>query len=98
MVLMSSIFPFYVSKGAVKRHAHHVVRHQLGFDGPAEFIAGRAFARPGWFCHPTKLALALPDQDHADGGERGAVSGPFDLPDTEAPLQPLDHPGPLSEP
>jgi hypothetical protein len=46
---MSSIFPFYVGKGAFKRHVYHVVHHQLGFDGPAEFIVGRAFARPGGF-------------------------------------------------
>jgi hypothetical protein len=45
---MSSIFPFYVGKGAFKRHAHHIVRHQLDFDGPAEFIVG-ACARPGGF-------------------------------------------------
>src|SRR6267143_5597793 len=44
------------------------------------------------------LALALPDQDQADGGQRGAVSGPPDLADHEARLGPLDHAGALTDP
>src|SRR6266704_186801 len=45
-----------------------------------------------------RLALALPDQDQADRGQRGAVSGPLDLADHEARLRPFDRAGTLADP
>src|SRR5882724_3748045 len=45
-----------------------------------------------------RLALALPDQDQADRGQRSAVSGPLDLADHEARLGPFDHAGTLADP
>jgi hypothetical protein len=44
------------------------------------------------------LALALPDQDQADRGQRSAVSGPLDLADHEARLGPFDHASTLADP
>src|ERR1700687_4799618 len=43
-------------------------------------------------------ALALPDQDQADCGQRRAVPGPLDLLDHEARLRPVDHTGALTDP
>src|SRR5882672_7481494 len=45
-----------------------------------------------------RLASALPDQDQADGDQRGAISGPLDLADHEARLGPFDHAGALADP
>ena len=50
------------------------------------------------FAHPTELALALPDQDQAQGGERRAISRPLDLLDHEARLRPVDHARALADP
>src|SRR5450631_155299 len=45
-----------------------------------------------------RSALALPDQDQADGGQHGAVSGPLKLADHETRLRPLDRAGALADP
>src|SRR5580692_2481960 len=47
---------------------------------------------------PLRSALALPDQDQAEGGERRAVSGPLDLPDHETRWRPVDHARALTDP
>src|SRR5437660_2558916 len=44
------------------------------------------------------LALALPDQDQAERGQRRTISGPLHLPDHEARLRPVDHPEALTNP
>ncbi len=46
----------------------------------------------------TDSALALPDQDQAECGQRGAVAGPLDLLDHEARWRPVDHAGALADP
>src|SRR3984893_2832237 len=46
----------------------------------------------------TDSALALPDQDQAERGQRGAVAGPLDLLDHEARWRPVDHTGALADP
>src|ERR1700680_1913010 len=46
----------------------------------------------------TESALALPDQDQAEGCQRGAVAGPLDLLDHEARWRPVDHAGALTDP
>src|SRR6266851_6676051 len=43
-------------------------------------------------------ALALPDQDQAESGQRRAVAGPLDLVDHEARLRPGDRTGALTDP
>src|SRR6266404_3999586 len=43
-------------------------------------------------------ALALPDQDQAESGQRRAVSSPLDLVDHEARLRPADRTGALTDP
>src|ERR1700737_1789780 len=43
-------------------------------------------------------ALALPDQDQAERGQRGAISGPLDLPDHETRLRPVDRASALTDP
>src|SRR6266404_6278353 len=43
-------------------------------------------------------ALALPDQDQAESGQRRAVAGPLDLVDHEARLRPGDRTGALADP
>ena len=43
-------------------------------------------------------ALALPDQDQADRGQRRAVAGPLQLVDHEARLRPGDRAGALADP
>src|SRR5450432_1009495 len=45
-----------------------------------------------------RLALALPDQNQSDHGQRRAVIGPLDLADHEARLRPFDHAGALTDP
>src|SRR5207245_3403376 len=44
------------------------------------------------------LAVALPDQDQADGAEHGAISGPLQLIDHEARWRPRNHAGTLTDP
>src|SRR6202158_1990361 len=46
----------------------------------------------------TDLALALPYQDQAERGQRGAISSPLDLLDHEARWRPVDHAGALTDP
>src|ERR1700682_6480867 len=43
-------------------------------------------------------ALALPNQDQAESGQRRAVAGPLDLVDHEARLRPGDRTGALTDP
>src|ERR1700687_976533 len=45
-----------------------------------------------------RLALALPDQNQSDHGQRRAVIGPLDLADHEARLGPFDHASALTDP
>src|ERR1700761_2671624 len=44
------------------------------------------------------LALALPDQDQAEAGQRRAISCPLQLADHEARGRPFDHAGALADP
>src|SRR5258705_11479584 len=52
--------------------------------------------------HPSyesaNLAVALPDQDQADGAEQRAISRPLQLIDHEARLRPADCAGALADP
>src|ERR1700687_4974114 len=44
------------------------------------------------------LALARPDQDQAERGQRRAVAGPLNLFDHETRRRPVDHPQALADP
>src|SRR5437868_6115345 len=59
-------------------------------------LTGIAALHPSY--EATNLAIALPDQDQADGGEHGAISGPLQLIDHEARWRPGNHAGALTDP
>src|SRR5580704_14103061 len=80
------------------RHAEPDAAIAAGDDGDLALQIERFHRCTFYSCWLSFLALALPDQDEADGRKRRAISRPLDLIDHEAGSRPGDHTCALADP
>src|SRR5215213_6667787 len=87
MVVLSWLSSAFCRMGGAQRYPSSVITHRS---------MGIAALHPSY--ESTNLAVALPDQDQADGAEQRAIAGPLQLIDHEARPRPGNRAGALTDP